>query len=316
MLSVIVPAFNEEENIQPMAKRVGQVLDGAQIPYELVFVDDGSSDATFPNILAVSTEEPRVRGISFSRNFGKEAAIFAGLAAARGDCCAVMDGDLQHPPETLVEMYACWQNGCEIVEGVKEKRADEPGANGFFAKLFYRIICKLTGFDMSASSDYKLLDRKVVDILLQLPERSTFFRGLTYWAGFRMAKVSYQVAPRLHGKSKWSFSGLVKYAVANITNFSSAPLSLITGTGIVMCGVGVILMIQTLVRYLNHTAVEGFTTVILLQLLTVGLVLMALGIIGHYIAKIYDEVKARPRYIVQKTTKEPETKPTQTDTNQ
>ena len=169
---------------------------------------------------------------------------------------------------------------------------------------------------MSASSDYKLLDRKVVDILLQLPEKSTFFRGLTYWAGFRMAKVSYQVAPRLHGKSKWSFSGLVKFAVANITNFSSAPLSLITGTGILMCGVGVILMIQTLVRYLNHTAVEGFTTVILLQLLTVGLVLMALGIIGHYIAKIYDEVKARPRYIVQKTTPEKAAEPPKTDTNQ
>lgn len=304
MLSIVIPAFNEAENIRPMAERLHTVLQEAGISYELVFVDDGSRDATFFAIAALAKENPCVRGLSFSRNFGKEAAIFAGLSAAKGDCCAVMDSDLQHPPEALVNMYTLWQEGYEIIEGVKAVRADESAANGLFARLFYRIICKLTGFDMGASSDYKLLDRKVVDVLLSLPERSTFFRGLTYWAGFKMTKVEYEVAPRLHGKSKWSFSGLVKYAVSNITNFSSAPLSLITGTGLLMCVIGLVLMIQTLVRYLAHTAVEGFTTVILLQLITAGLVLMALGIIGHYIAKIYDEVKGRPRYIVRKTTDE------------
>ena len=302
MLSVIIPAYNEAENIRPTVDRLDSVLRQAQIEYELVFVDDGSRDETFANIEAAASTNAHVRGVSFSRNFGKEAAIFAGLAASKGACCAVMDSDLQHPPEALAEMYALWLDGFEIVEGVKAERADESAANGFFARLFYKIICKLTGFDMGASSDYKLLDRKVVDILLNLPERSTFFRGLTYWAGFKMAKVEYHVAPRLHGKSKWSFRGLVKYAIANITNFSSAPLSLITGTGILMCLIGFVLMVQTLVRYLTHTAVEGFTTVILLQLITVGLVLMALGVIGHYIAKIYDEVKGRPRYIVRKTT--------------
>lgn len=302
MLSVIVPAYNEAENIAPVTQRLRDVLEGAQIPYEIVLVDDGSKDATYEQLVAAAKTDPHVRGISFSRNFGKEAAIFAGLSQAKGDCCAVMDSDLQHPAETLVEMYALWQDGYEIVEGVKAERQDERAANGFFAKLFYRIICKLTGFDMGASSDFKLLDRKVVEILLALPERSTFFRGLTYWAGFRMTKVEYHVAPRLHGTSKWSFTGLVKYAVANITNFSSAPLSLITGTGMIMCIAGLVMVIQTLVRYLNHTAVEGFTTVILLQLITVGLVLMALGIIGHYIAKIYDEVKGRPRYIIRKKT--------------
>ena len=302
MLSVIVPAYNEAENIAPMAEQLDEVLSAADIDYEVVFVDDGSKDATYANIQLTASRDQRVRGLRFSRNFGKEAAIFAGLAAARGDCCAVMDGDLQHPPETLVEMFVLWQQGNQIVEGVKAERQDEAAATGLFARLFYKIICKLTGFDMGASSDYKLLDRRVVDILLKLPERSTFFRGLTYWTGFPMAKVEYHVAPRLHGKSKWSFSGLVKYAISNITNFSSAPLSLITGTGMVMCLIGLVLMIQTLVRYLNHTAVEGFTTVILLQLITIGLVLMALGVIGHYIAKIYDEVKQRPRYVVCATT--------------
>ena len=304
MLSIIIPAFNEADNIEPLSEALGRVLGEAAIEYEAIFVDDGSRDGTFQNIEAAAGENARVRGLSFSRNFGKEAAIFAGLAAARGDCCAVMDSDLQHPPEALVEMYALWQQGYEIVEGVKAERADEHAAAGVFARLFYKIICKLTGFEMGASSDYKLLDRKVVDILLKLPERSTFFRGLTYWTGFRMAEVPYRVAARLHGKSKWSFAGLIRYAVSNITNFSSAPLSIITGTGAVMCVVGVILMIQTLVRYLSHSAVEGFTTVILLQLITVGLVLMALGIIGHYIAKIYDEIKSRPRYIIRKTTDE------------
>lgn len=302
MLSVIIPAFNEADNIAPMAEQLGAVLKKADIPYEMVFVDDGSKDDTFANIQAAAERDDNVRGISFSRNFGKEAAIFAGLSQARGACCAVMDSDLQHPPETLAEMYRLWQQGFEIIEGVKAERQDEGAANGLFAKLFYGIICKLTGFDMGASSDYKLLDRKVVDVLLTLPERSTFFRGLTYWAGFSMVKVEYHVAPRLHGKSKWSFTGLVKYAVSNITNFSSAPLSLITGTGFVMCIIGLALAVQTLVRYLNHTAVEGFTTVILLQLITAGLVLMALGVIGHYIAKIYDEVKGRPRYIIRKAT--------------
>ena len=304
MLSVVIPAYNEEENILPVRDALQSALAGAGIPYEMVFVDDGSRDGTYKNILALSKTDAHVRGLSFSRNFGKEAAIFAGLAAAKGDCCAVMDSDLQHPPETLVEMYARWQGGYEIVEGVKADRADESAASGFFAKLFYKIIVKLTGFDMGASSDFKLLDRKVVDVLLALPEKSTFFRGLTYWAGFRMTEVSYRVAPRLHGKSKWSFRGLMRYAIANITNFSSAPLSLITIAGVVMCVFGFIMAVQTLVRYLSHTAVEGFTTVILLQLISAGLILLALGVIGHYIAKIYDEVKSRPRYIVRKRTDE------------
>ena len=304
MLSVIIPAFNEEENIPLLTERIRAVLTENAIDYELVFVDDGSRDKTYLRIREQAVQDPRVRGLSFSRNFGKEPAIFAGLKAARGDCMAVIDSDLQQPPETLVPMYRLWESGVEIVEGVKASRGDEGTSGGVFAKVFYRIICKLTGFDMAASSDFKLIDRKVAEVLLSLPEKSTFFRGLTFWTGFRMEKVEYHVAPRLHGKSKWNFKGLVKYAISNITNFSSAPLSLITIAGVVMCVFGFIMAVQTLVRYLSHTAVEGFTTVILLQLISAGLILLALGVIGHYIAKIYDEVKSRPRYIVRKRTDE------------
>ncbi len=306
LLTIVVPAYNEQDNIALMAERVAAVLTPEGIPYELLFVDDGSKDATYARMLAAAKADAHVRGIGFSRNFGKEAAILAGFEAARGDCCAVIDSDLQQPPETLVEMYRLWQGGCEIVEGVKKSRGEERAANGFFARMFYRIISRLTGFDMQNASDYKLLDRAVVDILLSLPEKNTFFRGLTFWTGFSMTKVEYDVAPRLYGKSKWSFGKLVKYAIANITNFSSAPLNLITITGTLFCAFGLVLGVQSLVKYFSHTAVEGFTTVILLQLITVGAVLLALGVIGHYIAKIYEEVKDRPRYIVRRSTDRPE----------
>lgn len=302
LLTVIVPALNEEENIPLIADRIADVLGGADIPYEVLFVDDGSRDGTFARIREAAAKNECVRGVSFARNFGKEAAIFAGFAEARGRCCAVIDSDMQQPPETLVEMYRAWQGGCDIVEGVKRSRGDEKTAGGLFARLFYRILGRLTGFDMQNASDYKLLDRSVVEILRSLPERNTFFRGLTFWTGFPMARVEYDVAPRLHGKSKWSFGKLVRYALANITNFSSAPLNIITATGAVFCIFAVVLGVQSLVRYFSHNSVEGFTTVILLQLLSIGAVLLSLGLIGHYVAKIYEEVKGRPRYVIHKST--------------
>lgn len=302
MLSVIIPAYNEEENILPLAGRLKSVLSGEGIAYELLFVDDGSKDRTFSQITLAAGENPCVRGLSFTRNFGKEPAVFAGLKAARGDCMAVIDSDLQQPPETLVEMYRLWEKGVEIVEGVKKSRGDEGTSGGIFAKIFYKLICSLTGFDMSSSSDFKLIDRRVAEILLSLPEKSTFFRGLTFWTGFSMEKVEYDVAPRLHGKSKWSFRSLMRYAVSNITNFSSAPLNLIGIVGGGMILFGFIMAVIALVQYFAGTAVAGFTTVILLQVIFTGAILIALGVIGYYTGKIYDEVKGRPRYIVRRET--------------
>ncbi len=301
MLSVILPSYNEEKMIPIAAQTISDILTREDIDFELLFIDDGSKDATWENITRVAEENKHVVGIHFSRNFGKEAAMFAGLEKAKGDCCAVLDCDLQHPPEKLVEMYRLWEDGYEVVEGIKEDRGQESGFHKFAANSFYGLISKATGMDMSASSDFKLLDRKVVDTLNALPERNVFFRALSFWVGFKKATVYYSVRERTEGESKWSTKALVKYAITNIGSFSSAPLHLITILGVLMLVVSVVFSIISLVQKLTGQALGGFTTVILLLLFSSSIIMICLGIVGYYIARIYDEIKGRPRYIISKT---------------
>ena len=298
MLSVILPSYNEEKMIAVAAETITGILDGAQIAHELLFVDDGSRDATWTEIERVSKRNPHVVGVHFSRNFGKEAAMFAGLETARGDCCVVLDCDLQHPPEKIVEMYQLWEQGYEVVEGIKEDRGEESGFHKFASLSFYRLISKATGLDMSSSSDFKLLDRKVVDTLNKMPERNVFFRALSFWVGFRRAEVSYRVQERTAGVSKWSTRSLIKYAINNIGSFSSAPLHLITLLGVLMLVTAVVFGVVALVQKITGTALGGFTTVILLLLFASSVIMISLGIIGYYIARIYEELKGRPRYII------------------
>lgn len=302
LLSIILPSYNEEQNIANTAKVLGELLTKEQIDYELIFVSDGSKDATYQEILKVAKDNPRIKGAEFSRNFGKEATIFAGMSLAVGDAVIVMDCDLQHPPQVIPKMWKLWQEGYEVVEGIKLSRGKESLAHKLSAGLFYKIMSKLIKMDMNASSDYKLLDRKVVDVLLELPEKNTFFRALTFWAGFRTTSVEYEVQERLYGESKWSVLSLMKYAISNATSFSTLPLQLVTVMGMISILFSVILAIQTIIRYLMGTAVEGFTTVILLVLIIGGFIMVSLGIIGHYIARIYEEVKGRPRYIISRVT--------------
>lgn len=304
LLSVVIPAYNEEQNVALACERLAEVLESANIAYELIFVDDGSRDRTYAYICEQSRRNPMVRGISFSRNFGKEAAIFAGLREARGDACVVTDCDLQFPPEVIPKMWALWQEGFEVVEGKKSARGNEHAVHNVCARLFYQLIGKAVGMDMNSSSDFKLLDRRVVDVLNTLQEKDTFFRALSFWAGFRTATVEFAVAPRENGQSKWSISGLFRYAVNNLTSFTTAPLRAVTVLGALLLAVSFVLGIQTLVRFFMGTALGGFTTVILLLLLIGGAIMVSLGIIGHYIARIYDEVKNRPRYIVARRTEE------------
>ncbi len=298
LLSIVIPAFNEEENICNTARVVQENMKKAQIPYELIFVSDGSKDATFASVAELAVEDARIRGLEFSRNFGKEAAIFAGLSAAKGGCAVVMDCDLQHPPRTIVEMYRLWEQGYEIVEGVKNSRGNESAVYKGLAKGFYKIISALTGFDMENASDFKLLDRRVINILLDMPERRTFFRAMSFWVGFKSCQVHYDVAERIYGTTKWSFFKLLQYGISNIVSFSTKPLTAVSYMGIVSVIAGVILGIQTLIRWASGRALEGFTTVILLLLFLGGGILLGLGIIGSYISAIYQEVKGRPRYIV------------------
>ena len=302
LLSIVLPAYNEEQNIPNTVKVLTGMLTENAIDYEIVFVSDGSRDATFAQIQKAAEENPKVRGAEFSRNFGKEAAIFAGLSLAAGDAVVVMDCDLQHPPEVVLEMWKLWRGGAEVVEGIKESRGRESLAHKLSAGLFYKVMSRLIKMDMNASSDFKLLDRKVVDVLLGLPERNTFFRALSFWAGFRREYVSYQVQERQFGESKWSTLSLMKYAVTNATSFSTLPLQLVTVMGMISILFSVVLFIQTFVKYLSGTAVEGFTTVILLILVIGGFLMLSLGVIGHYIARIYEEVKGRPKYIIRRIT--------------
>lgn len=300
LLSIILPAYNEQDNIVHTFTVISSLLSAKSIPFEILFVDDGSYDLTYQQIQTLSTEHPEVKGISFSRNFGKESAIFAGLEAASGDCCLIMDCDLQHPAEIIPEMYRLWQDGYEVVEGIKTSRGKESKLHTLCAGTFYRIISKATGVDMSKASDFKLLDRKAVDALLAMPERAPFFRALSSWIGFKTVSVPFAVQERTAGTSKWSVWKLIKYAIQNITSFSGAPLQFVTLMGWIMFVASIALGIQSLYKYFTGTALEGFTTVILLQLIIGSVLMISLGIIGHYISRIYDEIKARPRYLINK----------------
>jgi dolichol-phosphate mannosyltransferase len=296
----VLPAYNEEKMIEKSAKVIGELLKQENINYELIFVDDGSKDQTWNQIMKVEQEDSHVVGVHFSRNFGKEAAIFAGLANANGDCCVVMDCDLQHPPETVVEMYRLWEEGYEVVEGVKRSRGKESFAHKMSAGLFYKLISKAVKIDMSRASDFKLLDKKVVSTILELQEKNVFFRALSSWVGFKSTQVEFDVREREEGESKWSTMSLVKYAITNIVAFSSFPMQLVTIAGVITFFFAIIVGIQTLVKYFSGMAVEGFTTVILLILLLGSMIMMSLGVIGYYLAKVYEEVKGRPRYIISK----------------
>lgn len=302
LLSIVLPAYNEEQNIAHTAEALSGLLEEQGIDYELVFVSDGSRDATYSEIVKAAERNSRIKGAEFSRNFGKEAGIFAGLELTTGDAVIVMDCDLQHPPEAIPQMWKLWQEGAEIVEGIKVSRGKESLPHKLSAGLFYKVMSRLIKMDMDSSSDYKLLDRKAVDVLLALPERNTFFRALTFWAGFRTEEVRYEVQERQYGESKWSFWSLMKYAITNATSFSTLPLQMVTVMGMISILFSVVLAVQTLVKFLMGTAVEGFTTVILLILIIGGFLMLSLGIIGHYIARIYEEVKGRPKYIISRVT--------------
>ena len=298
MLSVVIPAYNEEGTVAEAARRTASVLHLARIPYELIFVDDGSSDGTWDAVQAAFRENPRVRGLSFSRNFGKEAAILAGLEAARGECCAVMDCDLQHPPEKLPEMFRLWQEGWELVNGVKTERGRESGLHRLAVRIFNRILGGATGTVMSRASDFKLMDRQVAQVLLSLPERRTFFRALAPWTGFRETELEYRVEERKTGKSHWSFFSLARYAAAGIMGSTAAPLQIVTVLG---CGVlllALVLGAVTLANEILGRPVPGERGIVLLLLALGGCLMLSMGLMGYYLGRVFAEVQRRPRYLV------------------
>ena len=273
-----------------------------KIESEFIFVDDGSQDETYQMIAELSKEYDHITGLHFSRNFGKEAAISAGLAEVNGDCAVVIDCDLQHPPEKIIEMYRLWEQGYEVIEGIKKERGQEKKMYSLGAKIFYSAISRMAGFDMSNSSDFKLLDRKVVDVLNKMPERG-FFRAISYWVGYRTTTVEYDVKQRTKGESKWSTRGLFKYALSNISSYTTAPMQIVTALGIIMLIISVIFGVWALIDKIVGRALEGMTTVIIITIFIGSIIMISLGIIGYYIARIYEEIKGRPKYIVSTITK-------------
>lgn len=301
-ISLLIPFYNEEQQIPLTLSTVIPILEGTGYDFELVLVDDGSRDQTWQTIAQASQADSRIHGIRFSRNFGKEAAICAALDAATGDAVILMDGDLQHPPEHIPEMIRLWESGYEVVEGVKVTRGKESLGSRLNAQVFYGLFRWFSGYDLRNASDFKLLDRRVVREWRRLGEHDTFFRGLSAWLGFKRTTFPFEVAARQVGGSRWSIFKLMGLSVNAITSFSVMPLQFVSVLGALMLTGSVLLAVQTLVNWFSGHAASGFTTVILLQLLVGGSIMLSLGLIGIYIARIFTEVKGRPRYIIGTTT--------------
>ena len=304
VLSVVIPSYNEEGNVVRAADEVSKLLEDNGIDYELVFVNDGSTDKTWELISGLAQSREHIVGVNFSRNFGKESAIFAGLEVAKGDACVLLDCDLQFPPEVIIEMYDIWKNNdVDIVEGRKKSRGKENFLYKAFSLMFYKMINSSSGLDMRAASDFKLMDRSVVDSLNAMPERLTFFRAMSSWVGYKTEQIYFDVRDREVGESKWTVGKLIKFALNNITSFTSAPLQIVTVCGIVTFIISVIMGVNTLYNKFWGDASAGFSTVIILQLFTSSIIMFSLGIIGFYISKIYEEIKQRPRYIIKQIVK-------------
>jgi len=300
-LSLVIPVYQEGSHIRSSIAVISNTLNNNNIPHEFILIDDGSRDNSWEEMKKLTSELDTVTALRLSRNFGKESALCAGLECADGDMVLVMDADLQHPPEIIPEMVKAWRDeGFDVVEGIKSSRGKENRFYKTCAKLFYYIIYRTSDINLGKASDFKLMDRKVIDAWKEMPERTIFFRGMTAWLGFDRKQIDFEVAERVNGKSKWSFVRLIRLAVDAITSYTSVPLHCITVLGLVMFFGAILLGLQTLYMKFAGKATSGFTTVILLQLIIGSSIMISLGMIGIYLTKIYKEVKGRPRYLVSK----------------
>lgn len=308
-LTLVVPVYDEADGLRAHLEAILQAA--AELPLEtrLLVVDDGSQDTTREEVKALCEGHRGVGLLALNRNFGKEAAILAGLQEALRDprCAAVvvMDSDLQHPPALLAQMVELWCGGAAVVEAVKVSRDTRSAPYRALADLFYRLFDRLTGLDLHNHSDYKLLDRRVVEAYLALPERTRFFRGLVRWMRFPSAEIPFEEPARTRGESKWSALRLLRLSWDSISSFTALPLQLVTLLGGVTFVISLLLGAKALYDKLAGQALDGFTTVILLLLIIGSVLMFSLGLLGSYVARIYDEVKARPHYLVDRQASRP-----------
>jgi len=302
VISVVIPAYNESRGIKKAIKQIAATLSSCENAWEIIGVDDGSRDQTYQQICELSESEPKIKGIALSRNFGKEGAMLAGLEYAAGEAIIIIDADLQHPPGLIPEMIGKWRSGAQIVHAVK--RSSKENSLGRKASVYCinKLISKLGGIDINNASDFKLLDREIVDIIVnRLPEKARFFRGLTSWLGFSEEYVYFDVGSRQGDKGKWSFWSLLELSITALASFSSLPLRLITILGITTLFLGFFVGSEALWSLFHGKAVSGYATIILCILLIGSFIMISLGIIGEYIAKIYEEVKGRPPYLIKQS---------------
>jgi polyisoprenyl-phosphate glycosyltransferase len=301
LISVVTPMHDEEGNAQALYGRVAAALEGQ--PWELVVVDDGSRDAT-PQILAeLAAADERVKVITLSRNFGHQAAITAGLEHARGDAVAMIDADLQDPPELIVDMVDRWREGADVVYAVRESREGETRMKLYTAHVFYRLMARLAKLELPVDSgDFRLMDRRALDALLAMPERARFLRGMTVWIGFTQTAVTYQRAPRASGETKFTLRKMIRFSFDAISSFSYFPLQLATLIGFAISAFAFLAIPLTIIARYSDVFVPGISSTLVVILLLGGMQLMTLGVIGEYVGRIYDEVKRRPLYVVRDTT--------------
>lgn len=318
LLSLVIPVYEERDILPDSLKAIVNVLTSISEEFEVIVVDDGSHDTSFAHIAVAHQYDPRVKGIRLSRNFGKEAALLAGLKRASGRAVITMDADLQHPPDIIPQLVQQWQAGAAIVHAVKQERRSHDSLAQQFKHLFKserreegRIyqwaqylfnwaFSRAAGFNMMGSSDFKLLDAKVVRLLVeQFPEYGRFYRGLSTWVGFKQAEVLFTVQPRSGGNSHWSVGALMSYAWRTLTAFSSAPLQIVPLLGVIMLVVTLVLGVEAVISRINGNAVSGFATLEITILFTGSLIMIGLGIIGRYLGQVYDELKRRPVFLVE-----------------
>jgi glycosyltransferase involved in cell wall biosynthesis len=299
-ISIVIPLHNEAGVVQQTIDSLVRVLQSLETTWEIVVVDDGSTDETIRRIHEIAAREPNVVPMQLSRNFGKEGALAAGLEAASGNAVIVMDGDLQHPPGLIPELFHRWRAGADVVNAVKRTRGREHFSYKLAARVFYFLLGGAMRRQMESQSDFKLLDRQVVDQLRRFREQHRFFRGLVAWVGFRVEDVPFQVQERSGGRSSFTGVQLLRYAVRNLMSFSAVPLQAIAWLGFVTTGLAAILAMQTLYNWAAGRAISGFTTAIVVTLVMGGVNLFCLGIVAVYQSVMYDELKGRPGFILRK----------------
>lgn len=302
LLSIVVPCFNEEETVKIFSKEINKTLN--EHNFEIIFINDGSSDNTLNNIKKLADENSNIKYISFSRNFGKESAIYAGLKNATGDLVCVMDVDLQHPPSLLPEMIESVSNeDYDVAAARRTSRKGEPKIKSFFSQMFYKVFKRITKMDLvEGATDYRVMTRQVVDSILQLKEYNRFSKGLFQWVGFNTKWICYENVERVAGQTTWSYWGLIKYSIEGLVAFSTMPLTISILLGTIFSIVAFIYMIVIVIRYLLYSdPVQGFATIMCSLLLLGGIQLLSIGALGKYLEKTYIETKNRPIFIIKES---------------